>query len=107
MYNQNAMYVAGTSFCKCIYVPAAWGACSLVEVSTETWLHVNVYVQEYYFYRTLAPTYSISKSGGSTSKSSSPRPFWTKNWKEDRFYLQKEQFIVIITVNSSGYNVNA
>ena len=76
MYNQNAIHVAaGTSFIgKCIYVPAL-GACCLVEVSTETWLHVNVYVQEYYFYRTLAPTYSISKSGGSTSKSSSPRLF--------------------------------
>ena len=95
MYNQNAIYVAGTSLGKCIYLPA-WGECSLVKVSTETWLHVIVYVQEYYFYRTLAPTYSISKSGGSTSKSSSPRPFWTKNWKEDRLYVQKEQSIVII-----------
>ena len=95
MYNQNAIYVAGTSLGKCIHLPA-WGACSLVKVSTETWLHVIVYVQEYYFYRTLAPTYSISKSGGSTSKSSSPRPFWTKNWKEDRLYVQKEQSIVII-----------
>ena len=95
MYNQNAIYVAGTSLGKCIYLPA-WGACSLVKVSTETWLHVIVYVQEYHFYRTLAPTYSISKSGGSTSKSSSPRPFWTKNWKEDRLYVQKEQSIVII-----------
>ena len=95
MYNQNAIYVVGTSLGKCIYLPA-WGAFSLVKVSTETWLHVIVYVQEYYFYRTLAPTYSISKSGGSTSKSSSPRPFWTKNWKEDRLYLQKEQSIVII-----------
>lgn len=47
MYNQNAIYVAGTSLGKCIYVRAAWGACSLVEVSTETWLHVNVYVQQY------------------------------------------------------------
>jgi len=36
------LYVAGTSLGKCIYVPTG-GTCCLVEVSTETQLHVNVY----------------------------------------------------------------
>ena len=40
--NQNAIYVAGASLGKCIYVPTG-GACCLVEVSTETLLHVNEY----------------------------------------------------------------